>query len=167
MAVPSNPSPLLSAERSRLPRLTFWAFIALSLAALPLALPVWNAFLRGTAGRFVTAEQFHLVQYGILGLLGCWVASAEERRRGVTAEKCRWSAAVEGPQRANLAALLGIIALAGLADETIQALLPQRYFQWSDARLNWAGGLAGFSAGWCARGIARWTLRWAARSRAP
>ena len=43
----------------------------------------------------------------------------------------------------TLVGLVGLVGIVGLLDELLQALLPHRFFEWSDVVLNWAGGLLG------------------------
>ncbi len=102
-------------------------YLILLFGTLPWALPVWNSYLRDTVGRFITIQQFHLAEYALLGVLACGYGL---KRRN------RWW---------RLSALFGLTLLAGLLDEWIQSRLPQRYFEWSDVRLNWLGGLLGIA----------------------
>lgn len=97
------------------------AYILLLFATLPAAWPVWTGFLRDRIGRFLTVEQIHLIQYGVLGLLGAlWVLSSSNPKQ-------------------TLLRMASLGAAVGLLDEGIQGLLPERYFQWSDVALNWGG----------------------------
>ena len=43
------------------------AYVAGLFLTSALALPCWNAFLRDSLGRFITAEQIHVIEYGGLG----------------------------------------------------------------------------------------------------
>lgn len=90
-------------------------------------LPVWNAFLGDSLGRLLTVEQIHLVEYAGLGAVAALFLQRTAR-----------------PWRVVLR-LAGIVAAVGLADEILQFFLPQRFFQWSDVFLNWAGGLIGLT----------------------
>ncbi len=90
-------------------------------------LPVWNAFLDDSLGRVLTIEQIHLVEYAGLGAVAALFLRTTAR-----------------PWRVCLR-LAGIVAAVGLADEILQFVLPQRFFQWSDVFLNWIGGLVGLA----------------------
>jgi len=100
-------------------------YLAALLGSLPIALPIWNGFLRDTVGSFITVEQIHILQYGVLGWLLAMYALADTRRI----------------RTFGIAALL-IIEI-GICDEAIQGALPQRFFEWSDVGLNFAGGILG------------------------
>ena len=123
-----------------LSRIIWIGYALLILGTLPWALSVWNGFLRDRIGQFLSIEEFHVLEYGVLGAL------AYRGRKG-------WV----------LAATLAV----GLLDESVQSLLPQRHFQWSDVWLNWAGGTLGFALGWCWQGIGRLIPGWVARSQTP
>lgn len=73
-------------------------------------------------------EQVHIFQYGILAVL---IYSALGSSRHPAA-------------RYGIALVL--TSLAGWGDEGIQHLLPNRYFGWSDVRLNATGALLGLTA---------------------
>lgn len=105
----------------------FIGYSILLFGSLPLALPLWNAYLRDSLGRLVTAEQLHVVQYAGLGWLAAWSARAGRAGRGRLAWV--WVAGI------------------GLMEELCQSLVPGRFFQWSDVGLNWLGGLLGWSTG--------------------
>ena len=113
----------------RQPHRTRWliAYAAGLFLISAVGLPVWNAFLRDSLGRFLTVEQIHLVEYAGLGAVAVLFLRPAVR-----------------PWRAFLR-LAGIVAAVGLADEILQFFLPQRFFQWSDVCLNWIGGLAGLA----------------------
>ena len=99
-------------------------YIAALFLTLPIALPVWNGFLRDTLGRWVKVEQVHLIQYAGLG----------------------WVTALFRPG----CSVLALVIIVGLCDEFVQGWLPQRTFEWSDVWLNWLGGLGGFLLyQWC------------------
>ena len=89
------------------------------------AFPCWNAFLRDSLGRFITAEQLHVIEYAGLGGVAAWYLQATVR-----------------PWR-TLIGLVGLVGIVGLLDERLQALLPNRFFEWSDVVLNWVGSLLG------------------------
>ena len=121
----------MNGKKTHLQKLTFLlvGYVLLMLGTLPLALPLWKQFGQDSIGRVVTVEQIHLAQYFVLGLLAClWALE-----RG-------WK-----PKRLFL--LLGGAFLIGVADELIQSLLPERYFQWSDTGLNSVGAGAGLLVG--------------------
>lgn len=122
-----NPRRAGGAVSRSLLRTALIGYVVGLLAAVPVALPCWNGFLRAHLESLITVEQIHLLQYLGLGLLAALTVQAE--RPGV---HLRWI-------------LIGTTALVGLLDETVQSLLPQRFFQWSDVILNWAGGLLGMS----------------------
>lgn len=71
----------------------------------------------------VLAERVHFVEYGLLALLAVWALATRGRSRGI------YPAAVL------------ITYLAGVGDETIQWLLPNRVGEWRDLVLNGASGL--------------------------
>ena len=109
----------------RQPLRTRWliAYVAGLLLVSAVGLPVWNAFLGDSLGRFLTVEQIHLVEYAGLGAVAALFLQRTARPWRVVPR------------------LAGIVAAVGLADEILQFFLPQRFFQWSDVFLNWAGGL--------------------------
>lgn len=86
-----------------------------------IALPCWNGFLRETLGRWVTIQQIHIGEYMGLGIV---VAL----RQGVSRK--RWLHFLSG---------ILLVLMVGFLEELLQGLLPQRYFEWSDVFLNWAG----------------------------
>lgn len=120
------------------------------LACLPLALPVWNQLLRDGIGRALSAELLHLVQYAPLGAAArLYHRTARLRRAPLDRSGIRPTGR---RQRWLVATALGLV---GLADEGIQALLPGRYFQWSDVRLNWIGLAMGFALAATGQGARR------------
>ncbi len=121
----------MNGKKTHLQKLTslLVGYVLLMLGTLPLALPLWKQFGQDSIGRVVTVEQIHLAQYFVLGLLAClW---ALER----------------GWKSKRLFLLLGGAFLIGVADELIQSLLPERYFQWSDTGLNGVGAGVGLLVG--------------------
>ncbi|MEE8409544.1 MAG: VanZ family protein [Myxococcota bacterium] len=68
-------------------------------------------------------ERWHVVQYGILGVL-CWAAVPSDKRWRVA-----WAVLLVGSM--------------GWIDEGIQLLLPNRVYDWLDVMLNAGSGLAG------------------------
>lgn len=68
-------------------------------------------------------ERWHVVQYGLLGVL-VWLAIGSRFER-----------------RILVAALL--VGVAGWLDEGVQLILPDRVYDWMDVGLNAASGLAG------------------------
>ena len=120
-------------DRRRLVLRRVWlGYLIVLLGTLPLALTCWRLWFQDTIGRWVSAEAAHLVEYAILGWLAASYGAACERRHRT----------VNGP--------VLISAGVGVADELVQACLPDRVFQWSDVGLNWAGLLLGrmLWAGW-------------------
>ncbi len=117
-------------EHRRLAKGCLVGYVVLLLATLPIALPLWNNWLKERIGPAVSIEQIHLIQYCLLGGLICFYA-------------------VTGPNpRKTLTRLLGVAAGVGLADECIQGLLPGRFFQWMDVALNWGGILISAGPVW-------------------
>ncbi len=102
-------------------------YVILLLGTLPIALPCWNGFLKGSIGRFVTLGQIHLVEYAGLGGFGALYARADAQ-----------------PWR-SLGNFVGLLAVVGLVDECIQWILPKRYFDWADVGLNLVGGVMGLA----------------------
>ena len=90
-----------------------------------LALPCWQGFLRDSLGRFISIQQIHVGEYLGLGVVAALYLQAAGR-----------------PRRMRIG-LVGLVAAVGFMDELMQLVLPQRVFDWSDVRLNWAGSLAG------------------------
>lgn len=119
-------------RRRRILRRMWVGYLVVLLGTLPLALRCWRLWCQDTIGRWVSAEAAHLVEYAVLGWLAARYGGVCERRRR----------ALTGP--------LLISAGVGVADELVQAGLPERVFQWSDVWLNWAGVLLGGMvwAGW-------------------
>jgi VanZ family protein len=93
------------------------------LATTPFALPLWNGWLAPRLGAFLTIEQVHLLEFGLLGVVG--------------------GLAGRGSRRSVAGQVAAAVAAIGLADELLQALMPGRYFAWSDVGLNALGGLLG------------------------
>ncbi len=91
--------------------------------ALGVGLAYWVAFLRIEN----PAERTHLIEYGILAAL-IHMALQERARKG-------------RPVPMPAALTVGVTALLGLADEGIQAVLPNRVFDWIDVFFN---AFAGF-----------------------
>lgn len=123
------------------PRWCVAGYILLLFATLPAAWPVWTGFLRDRIGRFVTIEEFHILEYAALGVLTGWAF------------------------RAGRPFPLAIILLVGWAEEAVQGFLPQRFFQWSDVALNWVGALLGLFLQRCWQRIARPIPGWAGSTR--
>jgi hypothetical protein len=95
----------------------------------------WTLPAAGLAGAGVLwwlrgnpVEQVHLLEYGLLGFLGLRAA----RDGGFPA---RWRLSFWG----------AAVPLAGLADELIQGLLPNRVFDWRDVAVNAVSGLLGMA----------------------
>ncbi len=110
-------------------------YIALLFGTLPVAYPIGTTYLRDSVGRFITVEQIHFVEYIGLGVLTSLYARTQDQ------------------SRRTFPLVIGLLGILGLLDETVQASLPNRFFQWSDVGLNWAGSLlgllaAGFRARW-------------------
>ena len=126
---PCSRAGVQACRRERVIQQWFVGYVIFLFASLPLALPVWNAWLRDSLGRLVTAEQLHVVQYAGLGWLAAWSARAGRAGRG------RW--------RLAWVWVAGI----GVMEELCQALVPGRFFQWSDVGLNWIGGGIGWRTG--------------------
>lgn len=112
-------------------------YVLLLFGSLPLAWPLWTGFLRDRIGGVISVEEFHLIEYGVLGILTWRVLQTG------------------GPRAMRWLPCLGATFSVGLAEELLQALLPQRFFQWSDVGLNWAGTAAGLAAGWLVQGTVR------------
>ncbi len=100
-------------------------YVTASFLALPIALPCWNWWLERIAGRWLGVEAIHVIQYLGLG----WLATLARR--------------TIKPGRRRRLAFNGLLAGVGLMDELVQGWLPQRFFEWSDVGLNWAGLLLG------------------------
>lgn len=110
--------------------LPLYMYIAMLLAIVPVALPLWNQWLQPAVGRWVTIQQIHLLEYLGLGVLAAWVA-----RSG-------------SPRRLRLLRLSMLCIGVALLDELVQGILPQRVFEWSDVWLNWSGSVVGLVVGW-------------------
>lgn len=91
--------------------------------ALGIALAYWMTFLRIEN----PAERTHLIEYGIVAAL---IHQALQ-------ERARNGRPVPGPA----ALTVGVTALLGLLDEGIQAVLPDRVFDWIDVVFNALAGL--------------------------
>lgn len=130
-----------------LPAWCLGGYLLLLFVTLPAAWPVWTGFLRDRIGRFVTIEIFHILEYAALGVLAGWTFRS-------------W--ALTGAGRFFP---LVLIFLVGWTEEIAQGLLPQRYFQWSDVLLNWAGTLLGFFVEACWQGIVRSPAGWVGSTR--
>lgn len=128
------------------------AYILLLFGTLPLAWPLWTGFLRDRIGGVISIEGFHLIEYGVLGILA-------------TPRVFRLSGRTEN--RTRLPGFAAVILGVGLAEELLQSLLPLRFFQWSDVGLNWAGTAAGLAVGRLAQGTARWLAGQGAPCRTP
>lgn len=96
-----------------------FAYIAAMFAMLPAALPLWNGGLRDWLGPAIALWQIHLAQYAGLG----WLAG-------------RWAS---GPRRRGWGKAAGLLVAVVFADELVQAVLPGRFFGWSDIGVNLAG----------------------------
>lgn len=97
------------------------AYSAGLFVASVVALPCWNTFLRDSVGRLLTIEQLHVIEYAGLGALAGFACRGTARS---------WRRVIG----------LGMTVVGvGFLDEALQVFLPQRYFQWSDVLLNWAG----------------------------
>jgi len=90
------------------------------------------------------AEKFHLLQYGILGVL------LERARKGVSSFPLQGGnlfSVIGGnsplmKERIPWIVLGGVI---GFGEEFLQGVTPGRYFEWRDAGWNFIGVLLGFS----------------------
>ena len=112
-------------QRQRVLRRWVIGYVLVLLGSLPFALSLWTGFLRDSLGRFVSIQQIHLLQYAGLGGLASMYVRAGPRTAGT------WGLCV------------GLLVGLSLCDESIQWLLPNRYFDWLDVGLNIAGGLGG------------------------
>ena len=82
------------------------------------------AYLAVASRLEIVQERIHLVEYGVVALL---VRRSLEPPGG------------GGEARASAAAF-SVTALAGLGDELLQGVLPNRHFDWRDVRLNAISG---------------------------
>jgi len=95
------------------------------LAALAVVLGLY-AWLLSVFGRF-PAERLHLLEYGFMAYLLCRALLLDMRPRAAYA----WA--------------LSLTAAIGFGDETIQWVLPQRFFELKDVALNVAAGSLGLA----------------------
>jgi choline-sulfatase len=104
---------------------------------LAVLIPVLGAYvwLLSVFGRF-PAERLHLLEYGVMAVI---LLEATRLHR---------------PYAAAYAWSLGLTALIGFGDETIQWVLPQRFFEVKDAGLNVVAGALGLILTALARGRA-------------
>ena len=133
-------------------------YILVLFGTLPIAWPLWTSFLRDRIGGVISIEEFHLIEYGVLGILGTqYLFPKSGDTIPISLPFCQPGIRYCVP---------GFLIFAvGLAEELLQGLLPQRFFQWSDVRLNWAGTAGGLALGRLAQGTARWLAGWGARCR--
>lgn len=142
-------------DRSKPLRRLLIGYILLLFGTLPVAYPIWTTYLRDSVGRFITVEQIHFIEYIGLGMLvGLHFKSTfQNHALPLTLHPLPWKGRGQGEGKRTFSPMIALTAILGFLDETVQALLPNRYFQWSDVLLNWAGSLLG----WLIAGL-RW--RW-------
>ncbi|MFQ6671734.1 MAG: VanZ family protein [Candidatus Tectimicrobiota bacterium] len=87
-------------------------------------------FAWGITSPTFPAERFHFLEYGLLGMLTL--------RASFRTVPDRWAATF------GLASL--VLCIIGAGDEVVQAMLPNRVFDWHDIWFNIYAGLLGFGA---------------------
>lgn len=105
-------------------------YSVLLLAVIPIAQPVWNVYFVNSIGKVISIEWIHVIQYGLLSLIGSWGYLVRFNIRRFIRLYC-------------------LIVSIALLDEFLQGLLPNRFFQWSDVILDGAGGILGIAIYLC------------------